>query len=381
MKDDARFEALDAWRGICAVLIVIFHFTSVVPSALAHALFLRNAYLFVDFFFVLSGFVLCHTYRGRICGIGDLGRFVLRRFARVWPLHAVVLGSLLFSIGVVAFLPHPASLDLTWSGDTYSIYAIVPTLLLLNAMNVTSTAVWNGPAWSIGAEFYTYLLFALLLIFASRRLVGMSVAISAVALAVVFWKAPDLMNTTYDYGAIRCLAGFFGGVAAYQCFERRGSPGLGVATAQEIAALALVVGFVIRAGGGPDSVHPSSLAAPLVFAVAVVIFAGEGGLLSAMLRTRPLKALGRYSFSIYMVHQPLLVSLCYAAWLAGDDTTKAFGGSAGRPWGSSADVLLVDFILAVILLSAAVCRFIEVPARNYLNRLADLPFVRRHAAA
>jgi peptidoglycan/LPS O-acetylase OafA/YrhL len=285
---DARFEALDAWRGICAVLIVIFHFISIAPGAMAHALFVRNAYLFVDFFFVLSGFVLCHTYRNRISGMRDLGHFVLRRFARIWPLHAVVFGSLLVSIGVLAVLPHPASLNLTWSGDTYSVFAIVPTLLLLNAMNVTGTAVWNGPAWSIGAEFYTYLLFALILIFASRRLIAASIAISAVALFVVFWKAPDLMNTTYDYGAVRCLAGFFCGVAAYHCFERRSGPGLGAATAQEIATLVLVVGFVIHAGDGPDSVHPSSLAAPLVFAVAVVTFAGEGGLLSVVLRTRPL---------------------------------------------------------------------------------------------
>jgi hypothetical protein len=73
-----------------------------------------------------------------------------------------------------------------------------------------------------------------------------------------------------------------------------------------------------------------------------------------------------------MVHQPLLMFLCYAAWLAGDDTSKAFGGAAGRPWDSSANVLLIDFILAVILLSAATHRFIEVPARGHLNRLADL---------
>src|SRR6185437_16927202 len=77
-------------------------------------------------------------------------------------------------------------------------------------------------------------------------------------------------------------------------------------------------------GQGPDSVGKLSLAAPLVFGIAVVVFAEEGGLLSLLLRLPPLQALGRYSYSIYMIHQPLLVMLCYGIWANGY-TTKAFG--------------------------------------------------------
>ena len=79
----SRFEALDAWRGICAVIVVVFHFVAMVPSSLERSLFIRNGYLFVDFFFVLSGFVLCHSYRGQIASLGDIKRFAIRRFGRV----------------------------------------------------------------------------------------------------------------------------------------------------------------------------------------------------------------------------------------------------------------------------------------------------------
>jgi peptidoglycan/LPS O-acetylase OafA/YrhL len=365
---DSRFETLDSWRGICAILVVVFHYTSEMPSAFETSAFVRNSYLFVDFFFVLSGFVLCHSYRGKITSLSDLGRFVLRRFGRVWPLHAVVLAGLVAVMAWVSHLPHPAGLSLSWNSTGYSIDALLPNMLLLNAMNLQGTA-WNGPAWSIGAEFYVYLLFALLVIVAGRRLILPSLCLSIAALALVYRWAPDLMNTTWDYGIIRCIAGFFGGVAAYHVYHvTRGREPL-PATLLELAAVTLVVLFVTYAGEDADHGSLLSLAAPVVFGAAVIVFAGERGFLSLALRARPFRALGRYSFSIYMIHMPLLVMLCYGGWSAGY-YTKAFQGPV-QPWTGSVDLVLIDFVLAVVLIAAASYRFIELPARRGFNRLAD----------
>jgi peptidoglycan/LPS O-acetylase OafA/YrhL len=365
---DSRFVALDSWRGICAILVVVFHFVSDMPSSLESSAFIRNSYLFVDFFFVLSGFVLCHSYRGKISSPSDFARFVLRRFGRVWPLHIVVLAGFFAAVAWISRLPHPDGLSLSWHSTGYSIDALLPSALLLNAMNLQGT-VWNGPAWSIGAEFYVYLLFALLVIVTSRRLIVPSLCLSIAALALVYRWAPDLMNTTWDYGIIRCVAGFFGGVVAYHLYEfMRGRDPL-PATLLELAAVALVVLFVTFAGEDADHGSLISLAAPLVFGVAVIVFAGEHGFLSLMLRARPFKALGRYSFSIYMIHMPLLVMLCYGGWSAGY-YTKAFQGPA-QPWMGSVDLVLINFVLAVILLAAASYRFIELPARRGFNMLAD----------
>ena len=368
MAGSSRFEALDAWRGICAILIVVFHFIAMLPSPLTGASFIRNAYLFVDFFFVLSGFVLCHGYRGKISGVADLWRFAVRRFGRVWPLHAVVLTTFVAAVLFINARQHPHDLALTWDATDYAGRALLPQYLLLNAMGLQGNS-WNGPAWSIGAEFYTYLLFALLLLlFAARQLISACAVLVLAALAFIFWNAPDLMNTTWDYGFVRCLAGFFGGVIAYHVYERRKRQPILRATMRETVVVALVAGFVVWAGEGPDSVSALSLAAPLVFGVAVIVFAGEGGLLSLLLRARPFQALGRYSYSIYMIHQPLLVMLCYGIWSNGY-TTKAFGSA--QPWSGSSTLVLVDFVLAVILIAAASYRFVEVPARDCFNRLAE----------
>lgn len=371
MAKGARFVALDSWRGICAVLVVLFHFISVLPSSLGSSMFVRNAYLFVDFFFVLSGFVLCHSYRGKVSKASELWRFILRRFARVWPLHAMILIAFFVAIVCIGHLPHPDDLTLTWKENSYALQALLPDLLLLNAVGLHGS-VWNGPAWSIGAEFYVYLLFALLLLFASRRLVVICIALSIIALAFIFWRSPDLMNTTWDFGLIRCIAGFFGGVVAYHLYEQLGASEPFKATMFEFTAVVFVILFVFYSGTGPDSVFVTSLAAPLIFGVVVIVFARDRGLFSLVLRARSFQALGRYSLAIYIIHQPLLIAACYGVWLSGYQTW-AFASSAARPEMGSPDLFLVDFVLAVIVAAAGTYRFAELPARNCLNRIADKP--------
>lgn len=373
----SRFETLDSWRGICALFVVVFHFISMMPNSLETSSFVRNSYLFVDFFFVLSGFVLCHSYRGKVSNPSDLIRFAIRRFGRVWPLHAVVLALFIIAVVWINRVPHPHALDMTWSRSSYAIDAIVPSLFLLNAMNLMGNA-WNGPAWSIGAEFYVYLLFASLVLVVGRRLVLPSLALSVAALVLVYNWAPSFMNTTWDYGIIRCVAGFFGGIVAFHAYEMMERRGLRRATLREAGVVAFVVLFVIFAGNGADAVSPLSLAAPAVFGLAVIVFAGQQGLISLALRAQPFKALGRYSFSIYMIHQPLLILLCYGLWSSGY-YTKAFDVTVTEPWMGSPDLIMVDFVLAVILIAAASYRFIEVPARRAFNRLAEQPVVLRFA--
>ena len=87
-----RFAALDGLRGVSAIAVVLFH----LPLAM-HAYgspLVREAYIFVDFFFVLSGFVIAHAYAARIETVASVGDFLLRRVARRWPLHLATLAGL-----------------------------------------------------------------------------------------------------------------------------------------------------------------------------------------------------------------------------------------------------------------------------------------------
>ena len=376
-----RFEALDSWRGLCAVMVLVYHFIYVVRLDWLHASLISNSYLFVDFFFALSGFVVCHAYRRRLGSPRQVGGFLLRRAGRLWPLHLAVLFAFMLALMAInAGGAHPDSLMIEAETGNYSLKALLLNAALLNSMGFYGVA-WNGPAWSIGAEFYTYALFAgVALLAGTRRLLPVALAISLAAMLAILLVAPAYMNSTADYGFIRCIAGFFGGVAVYHVHDRLRGVDMPFATLWEVAVLALVGVFIASAGVGPDEVRPLSVLAPLAFGLAILVFARDAGALSRLLRAAPLRALGRWSYSIYLIHMPLLILLGYGLWLYGDVSGAALRqeievlGHAknlydlGDPW--LAGALLAGFIALVIALAAASFRLIEVPWRDHITRFA-----------
>ncbi|MFG1412844.1 acyltransferase [Xanthobacter sp. VTT E-85241] len=374
-----RFKALDAWRGICALLVVLFHFCFVFRSPLMGTPIVTNAFLFVDFFFVLSGFVVCHAYRDRLGDAPSWRAFVVRRFGRLWPLHAAMLALFIAFITLVNLLPHPERFAFTLGPSEYSAIAIPIHLLLLNAVDLHGMA-WNAPSWSIGAEFYTYLLFGAVCVLTLRRLSLAAAALVLASIALLAMVAPSYMNSTADFGLFRCVAGFFTGVVAYRLHELWGHRRLPLATAWEAGIVALVALFVIRASHGPDAVRALSLAAPLAFAAAVLVFAREQGAISRLLRARPFAALGRWSYSIYMSHQLVLMAAAFLAWsLAGAagvalEREVMVEGHAktlydlGGVWQSHA--ALAGVLLVVLALSALTYSRIEEPARLAFNAFA-----------
>ena len=146
-----RFRALDSWRGICALCVAMLHF----PNAgfIHSSAIIQNAGRFVDFFFVLSGFVIAYAFRRQL-EAGALLPFVIRRIGRLWPLHVTML-AVLVAIALVASL---AGLHI--SGEYY--WAIPAHLTMTQSWGYLDFWSWNGPSWSISTEMFAYLLFAFL---------------------------------------------------------------------------------------------------------------------------------------------------------------------------------------------------------------------------
>src|SRR6266849_4191854 len=86
-----RFEVLNSWRGICAMMIVLYHFPAF--FFFSDTALIRSNWLFVDFFFVLSGFVTTHGYANNLTTVGSALAFVRRRFFRLYPLHVCTLAA------------------------------------------------------------------------------------------------------------------------------------------------------------------------------------------------------------------------------------------------------------------------------------------------
>src|SRR5258708_8409695 len=97
-----RFVVLDSWRGIAACLVALFHLDAY--SHLYGGPFLRNSWLFVDFFFVLSGFVIAANYQQRLLDGFGIGRFLLLRLGRRYPVHFTIF-ALFIGCGLLRGLP------------------------------------------------------------------------------------------------------------------------------------------------------------------------------------------------------------------------------------------------------------------------------------
>lgn len=382
---DSRYRVLDAWRGICAC------FVSFVHLPVAHGWREANAFhstqLFVDFFFVLSGFVICFAYGTRLSRDRNWQGFMIRRFGRVYPLHLAALAGFVVLELVKAATGSSAGLPLAQEPFTgpRSITTLISNLLMTQSFGLHSMTSWNDPAWSIGVEFYTYAVFAAAVLFTGTRS-GVFLALAALGFAVVAWGSPIYLFATYDFGFWRCLYGFFVGCLVSNLLgattrspslvrlpENWGVWGLSSATVIEVAAVAILAAYILLTG-----INASSLAAPIVFAGIVVVFAAERGAISKALLSAPAQALGLWSYSIYMVHMLLftilkivMTVLAKFAWLGisspVSEPVKLW--TLGSPAGDAA--LVAVYFGLVLAVSKVTFERIEAPAREWFARLAD----------
>ena len=368
----ARFRALDGWRGICALLVAAHHIEA--RGLLYWQPLIRNAWLFVDFFFVLSGFVIAHAYGDALATRPQVGSFAIRRLGRLWPLHAAMLAALigleLLHLGIAHW--HPIAGERAAFTADRSPYTILTNLLLIQSLGLHPYETWNGPAWSISTEFYTYLVFAAVCFAASgRRLrVVLSFLIAAVGVFVLARFSRYGMRETFDWGFFRCLYGFFTGVLTYEIWRRGGAKAPKGSICEVLAVIAVIAFLTIV----PGNRAAEFLATPL-FALAVLVFAGEGGILSRVLTLRPAQALGRWSYSIYMVHTLVLAALFSAihsaefafhrTWLVHTPDGNAI---LALGWGN--DPVMIAILAGVIALAAFTWRHVERPGQRLFNRLA-----------
>lgn len=287
----SKILPLESLRGLAAIVVVLFHCTY--GSVLTENAFVQAGPLMVDFFFVLSGFVIALNYMDRIRDAAGLVAFQTRRFWRLYPLHLFTLLGFLaieylkFAMqaqaGADAGSPAFSSNDLT---------AFVHNLFLTQGLFLDRVS-FNYPSWSISTEFYTYLIFALVMLTGRMRLV------LCAALALAGWGVLAVFDPQWSEVSLRvfrCLYAFFLGVLGC-AFMRRYAPAVpGIAVTMLFAASLAAIGLM---SGGP---YHSFV--PLIFLATVCGFAGasEHSRIVRLMSLRPLVYLGTISYSLYMVH-------------------------------------------------------------------------------
>jgi peptidoglycan/LPS O-acetylase OafA/YrhL len=368
LPDSGRFVALDALRGFAAVGVVMLH--SLAVNGIAQWPLFRNGRLFVDFFFVLSGFVIAASYRQRIASGFPLTRFLLLRLGRVYPLHIVMVAAFL-TLEVLAALF--GSLGINYRApftDEHSPVHLLRAILLADGYFPDFRNFYNGVSWSISVEIALYCLAGA----AFRAGKAGMVAFSGIALIALASRFAGLDLPIWTDSIHRGLIGFVAGVCCWLLYERGVRPG-GPATLLEVISIMLTLATIHFA----VQLTPLLPLVALPFALTVWVFAAERGAVSRVLGTCFPVWLGTISYSIYMVHGFVLgrlYDLMHLVAVAGGPRLLQFRWEGDvrikavvlSPLASSAVTLLgVVIALAVAHLS---WRWIEEPSRQWSRRKA-----------
>ncbi len=385
-----RFRALDGLRGLCALTVALVHLyesMKVTPPE-----FIGHAFAFVDFFFVLSGFVIAHAFFDKLAFQGGGWAFAIRRFGRMYPLHFFILSLLVAAEAAkwIAVRQGAAVLAQPFTNEN-SIPALLSNLLLIQSLGIHDRLTWNFPAWSISVEFYVNLLFCLVMILPLRRSESeeaslrdktWTMAILAVAGgAATLWATRYSHAMSYDFGLLRCIYGFFCGVLAQRLraggFDPFGRLSTRAVSIWEVVLTVVAVAFV--------TFSPwfwLFALTPILFSATTLVYAHQKGPFSRLLLTPPLHAIGEWSYSIYLVHTFLLLHVLGRAasfvgkkgWLGLHAVPGADGGAYIAEvyrHGPLMIMLVVAVYVGLILaMSSLTFRFVEKPARRYFNAIA-----------
>ena len=337
---------LTSFRFFAAIWVVLFHLQfrlDVEPNLFWS--FVNNGARGVDFFFILSGFVIFHVY-------GDALRdgsfrplsYLQKRFARLYPLHAMTMA-------IFIALQLVAGQDGENTGVLFSSWDVLWSATLMHAWNLTDGLVLNEPSWTIGAEMFAYIVFAVLMPRRHVPLLALVLAFVVIFAAVhyfsVWFDGKRFMHLTYDFGALRILPLFMLGMVL-----RRLAPLI----SQDLAAVLFGLGLLGFAALG----WRADVEYALILPFSLLILAGAP---LSRARWMPLnhpavQYLGEISYSSYMIHIPVL--LIYF-----DYAPKIWPG-VPEMFSTTGDVLIT--ILLVIVASVASYHVVEKPARAAIGR-------------
>lgn len=344
-------RALTGIRGVAAWLVVLYHVRrSIAGLPPTVETWLGKGYLAVDFFFLLSGFVIWMRYAERLRGGDTAARldFLWRRLARVWPLHIAVLGyAVVVALVLAATGRHDAA--------TFPFAELPLHALLLQNWGFTRDLTWNDPAWSISCEAAAYLLFPLLVALADWRRVATPMLLLAIAglfallhVAMAASGAATLGTDIPRFGLLRCLVEFTAGTMACALWQRwRPCSRHMAARCVALAVLATVAAL--------SGVIPETLAVPTALAAILLTVALTADWRGNPLAATPLHYLGEISYATYLLHFMLFFTF-----------KLAFVRDANAvPWWQIA-------LYAALVLGGSVALYhgVERPAQRALNRLA-----------
>jgi peptidoglycan/LPS O-acetylase OafA/YrhL len=356
------FLELDAMRGVAAICVMLYHYS----EFLADRTVLPSAYLAVDLFFILSGFIIAHAYQARLRAGLSFARFTVIRLIRLYPLY--IAGT---ALGLLYLLSR--NVLEPWRVDSVHQWVEPASLSVLFLPKLWATEKIRGlypfdpAAWSLLFEIIVNLAYGAVCVALTPRRLRWIIAIGIVGIiaAAAHYGSLDLGMTrrTLGGGLARVILSFFAGVYLHHLYDKYDvSPDDSTARRRfprftfEAMLVVLVLTFAVPVSGIARQIY-DTLCVLLLFPALIWL----GARLPSPRALRPLYAeAGRLSYGIYILHTPLLL-ISAGAYKALRHADPQFA----KPYSG-----LVFVALTLAIVAFAVRRFDE-PIRRRLNRFAS----------
>jgi peptidoglycan/LPS O-acetylase OafA/YrhL len=357
-----HYEILDGLRGVAAVLVVCFHVFEAYANDNRFKQILNHGYLAVDFFFLLSGFVVAYAYDDRWVKMTQWD-FYKRRLIRLQPM--VIMGSI---IGAALFYFQ--------GGTMFPLINSTPVWKMLLVMVVGFTLIplpisadirgWqemhplNGPAWSLFFEYIANILYALFIRRFSNTVLAIFVFLAGCLLIhyTVWGPQGDVIGgwsidkTQLNIGFTRLLYPFFAGVLLCRAGKL-----IDVKWGFGLCSLLLIVIFCLPRFGDESHLWMNGLyeSISIIVLFPIIVAIGAGSSIKSKSGIKLCKFLGNISYPIYITHYPLIY--IYTAWVVDDKVPMA----KGMFWGA---VLLITSIS----IAYACLKLYDEPVRAWLQK-------------
>ncbi|MFR2223833.1 MAG: acyltransferase family protein [Bacteroides xylanisolvens] len=363
LSSKPHYEILDGLRGVAAAMVVAFHLLEAHSGGNHLNQIINHGYLAVDFFFMLSGFVIGYAYDDRWNRM-SMGTFFKRRLIRLQPM--VVMGSF---VGAALFWFQKAPCYPAMEGVSVGALLLV---MLLGCTLLPLPLKWdirgwmemhplNGPAWSLYYEYIGNILYALFIRKFSKTALTVFVAIAACFTVHRCFTAPagDIvggwaLNWEQQYvGLVRLMYPFFGGLLLSRL-------GWLIRTRKHAfwwCSLMIIVVLSVPRIGGEDGYWMNGLyeAFCIICIFPVIVSMGAGGRITGRRSAAVCKFLGDISYPVYITHYPLVY--IYTAWACNHQATL----TEGLPY------ILLTFVGAFTLAYVSL-KFYDLPVRKWLTK-------------
>ena len=360
-----HIKPLTGLRGIAAFWVVALHGATYVDMSALFPTYLSNfvnkGWIGVDLFFVLSGFIISYVHQHEFvkADLGTVRRFLLLRLARIYPAHLVatlILVPIVFGGTVLSLyhIPAGAAEGYQWDRLWYS-------LTLTIGWGIEGSVGWNWPAWSVGAEWFAYLMFPFIAIGLNRFSHPLAQVMVAVLTMVLMYAAAFGLNEGEQYmpqgtfALLRVSSAFLIGCCVYNI--QRAFDWLW--HGDTVAKLMILL-----------IVAQSCFAFPALwdglficwFAILISALSNANGVIGSLLGCKVMLYLGRVSYSVYLIHYTVLIVV-----------NKSFEITLER-WGvieaGNLSYLILFYLvygLGTLASGHLLFRLVEEPSRRYLR--------------